>query len=166
MLYPEVQSENYKKTLKCCCTSRVMWRHVMQWRHMTSRHDQMTSWHHTIGQDLIFVHSHQKILKMAFLTSWPWPLTYDLDQQTHSRYYQCQPLYQISWPCVKWFGCESANKQTHTHRHTNGSVSISSTADAGGNNVLNGHGSSFVTQSVKHVKASLLIGFPWFIIFF
>ncbi len=64
-------------------------------------------------------------------------LTFDLwlDHWTRSRYYQGQPLYQISWPYVKRFSSESANRQTHRHihTHTDGSVFITSTADAGGN---------------------------------
>ncbi len=90
----------------------MQWQHDVIWRHMTS-------WSYTIDQDLISVHSNQKILEMMFFDLvtltfdlWPWPAN----------------------PFVKWFSCERANRRTHTHTHTNGSVFITSTADAGGNN--------------------------------
>ena len=68
------------------------------------------------------------------LTWWPWPLTYDLDHQSRPRFYQGQSLCQILWPNIKWFGRESADILTHrqTHIHTEGSVFLTSTADAGG----------------------------------
>ncbi len=68
--------------------------------------------------------------------SLPWPLTYDLDHQTRPRCHQGQSLYQISWPYVELSGLESANRQTgrqtDTHTHTDGTVSITFNADAGG----------------------------------
>ena len=67
-----------------------------------------------------------------FFTWWPWPLTSDLDHQTNLRYHQGQSLYQILWPYINPFNRENANKQIRTH--TNGSVSITLTAHAGGYN--------------------------------
>ena len=63
----------------------VTWRcDVMAWRQMTSCHDRMC-------KDL----THQKLRKSRFSTWWPWPLTYDLDLQSHLRYYQGQSIHQI-----------------------------------------------------------------------
>ena len=58
-------------------------------------------------------------------------MTRTFDLRTRLRYYQGQSLYQISWPYTKQFSRESADRQTDTH--TDGSVFITSTADAGGN---------------------------------
>ncbi len=69
-----------------------------------------------------------------FVTGWPWHLTYDLDLQTWPRYYQGQSLYRILWPYAKRFSCESATWLTHWHTHTDISVFITWTADAGGKN--------------------------------
>ncbi len=78
-----------------------------------------------------------KTPRIAFLSGWPWPLTYDLDLRTCPRYHQGQSMYQISWPYAKRFSRESAiNWQTDRHTHTDGSVFITSTADAGGNKTL------------------------------
>ncbi len=100
----------------------VMWHcDVIQWGHMTSRHHAMTSHDvmcQTIGQGLVSVNSNKKTLKKTFLTWWPWPLTYDLEHQNCPRCHQGQSLYQISWPYIKRFSCESANRQTHWHTHT------------------------------------------------
>ncbi len=84
----------------------------------------MTSWYHTMGQDFIWGYSNQKTLL--------WPLIYDLDHRTRPRFHQCQSLYQFWCPYIKRFGRESAD-YTQTDRHTNGTDSITSTADAGGN---------------------------------
>ena len=80
--------------------------------------------------DIYLTDTQAKTLKITFLAGWPWSLTYDLHLQTRSRYCQGQSLCQISLPYAKRFGRESANWQTH--RHTDGSVFITSTADAGG----------------------------------
>ena len=116
--------------------SDVIWRHdVFPWRHVMS-------WHHTIGQDLIFVHSNQKILKMMFfwhsdLSHWPMTLTSKL----------VWDIINVN-TCIKFRDHMSnglavrtpTNRHTHTLtntntlRHTNGSFSITSTTDAGGKN--------------------------------
>ncbi len=76
--------------------SDVMWCcDVMSRYHMMSRRHAMTS-HHTIDRCLVSVHSNQKTLEMTFfLPWWPWPLTYELDHQTHPRYSQGTFLHQI-----------------------------------------------------------------------
>ncbi len=60
-------------------------------------------------------------------------LTYDLDLQSYSRYCQGQPPYQTMGPYVKRFSRERADRRTH--RQTDGTDFITSTADAGGNNL-------------------------------
>ncbi len=52
-----------------------------------------------------------KTLKSHILTSWSWPLTYDLDMWIWLRFYQC--AWKHSCLYVKHFGCESADWQTH-----------------------------------------------------
>ncbi len=107
-------------------TQTALLHYVTSWRHALTSYD-VTTWSH----DVMWRHDITLKAKTwylfteirnrendVFLTSWPWPLTYDLDQQTRLRYYQRQSLYQISWPYVEQFGRESANKQTHTHIHT------------------------------------------------
>ncbi len=76
-------------------------------------------------------------LKSHFLTSWLWPLTYDLADQTWPRYGPGKSPCKISCPYVKRFTCESAHRHTdrRTDTHTHGSDSMTSTANAGGNNV-------------------------------
>ncbi len=111
------------------CSDVIRCHDVIPWRHVTS-------WHHTIGQDLIFVHSNQKILKMTFfwpcdLDLWPMTLTFELVRE----------IIKVN-PCVKF--CDHTpngsavraltDRHTDTHTHTDGSVFITSTADAGGNN--------------------------------
>ncbi len=53
-----------------------------------------------------------------FLTSWPWPLTYDLDLWTWPRYPSTWPTHQKSGPYVCPFSRESGNTHTHTDTHT------------------------------------------------
>ncbi len=53
-----------------------------------------------------------------FLTSWPWPLTYDLDLQTWPRYPSTWPTYRNYSLYVCPFGRESGNTQTDTDRQT------------------------------------------------
>ena len=53
-----------------------------------------------------------------FLTSWPWLLTYELDQQTWPRYSSTWPTCQNSSPYVCPFDRESGNTHTHTHADT------------------------------------------------
>ncbi len=50
---------------------------------------------------------------LTFLTSWPWPLTYDLDLKTWPRYPSTWPPCQNSSPYVCPFGSESGNRHTH-----------------------------------------------------
>ncbi len=50
-----------------------------------------------------------------FLTSWPWPLTSDL--QTWHRYSSTWSTCQNSSPYVYPFGSESGNRQTDRHTH-------------------------------------------------
>ncbi len=57
-----------------------------------------------------------------FLTSWPWPLTYDLDLLTWPRYPSTWLPCQNSSSHVCSFGRESGNRQTH--RHTQGVKTI------------------------------------------
>ena len=52
-----------------------------------------------------------------FLTSWPWPLTYDLDLQTWPRYPSTWPTYRNSSLYVCPFGRESGNRYTHRQTH-------------------------------------------------
>ncbi len=56
--------------------------------------------------------------KSRFLTSWPWPLTYDLGHWTWPRYFPGRPPCKISCPHVKRLGCESAHRHTHTQTET------------------------------------------------
>ncbi len=62
-----------------------------------------------------------------FLTSWPWPLTYDLDLWTWPRYPSTWPTHKKSGPYVCPFSRESGN----THRHTDNVKTITPVADAG-----------------------------------
>ncbi len=101
-------------------------------RPITSYCDVMTStlhiWHHHISFEIDQI---RNSWKSHFLASWPWPLTYDLDHRTWPRFYLGQCPYQFLSPYLKWFSCESAELQTHTHRHTDGTDSITSTAFRG-----------------------------------
>ncbi len=60
----------------------------------------------------------RKPWKSHFLTSWPWPSTYDLDHHTWPRFYLGKCVYQFSSPYLKRFSCECAELYTHTHTHT------------------------------------------------
>ncbi len=55
--------------------------------------------------------------KSHFSTWWQWPLTYDLDLQTHMRYWQCQTPHQILGSYVKRFSRELNDRQTHRQTH-------------------------------------------------
>ncbi len=109
-------------------SASFMWHYdvtdVTSWRHIMSLY-------HTMAWVFLSGRSNRKILEITFFDLVT--LTFDLDHQTHPRFYQGQSLYQILWPYVNQFSCESAHKLTDTH--TNGSVLITSTADAGGNNI-------------------------------
>ncbi len=111
------------------------WRYIVLCCHVMA-------WHQTIGHNFVLCHSNQKkVRKIAqtshFLTWWPWPLTYDLDHHTWPWYGPGWHTCQISCPCVKRFCLESADRRTHrqTDRHTDRTDSITSTADAGGNEI-------------------------------
>ncbi len=110
-----------------------------------------------------------KTRKLHFSTKWPWPLTYDRDHQTCPRGHQGQSLYQILWPYVNWFSLESVHKLTHTHtqtdrqtdRQTDHSVFITSTADAGGNNLLVSEKTTKITGIALIWYKSLLVPNLW-----
>ena len=114
------------------------WRHamtsckVMPWC-------QVTSWHRNIGQGLVSVHSIRKpgnnVFELGDLDIWPLTLTIKV----------MQDIIKVN-PCTK-FGDHTSNgsavraltdrqTDTHTHSHTDGSVFITSTANAGGNDTL------------------------------
>ncbi len=54
-------------------------------------------WFYLYGQTLIQV-SPGRVAGNMFLTSWPWPLTYDIDFLGRPRYHPGLPLTQIWWP--------------------------------------------------------------------
>ncbi len=89
----------------------IAWRHVTLWRHGLTSYDVLCH-----GREILQNQNHLKFRNSRFSTWWPWPLTYDLDLQTHPRYYQGQCLHQILGPYVKRFSRESVHR--HTHRHT------------------------------------------------
>ena len=87
------------------------WRRLVLWCHSMMSQDVMTSqcgirwrWIYT-GQPI------RRFAKLRFSTLRPWPLTYDLDLQTHSRYHRGTPLHQILGLYVKRFSRESAYQQ-------------------------------------------------------
>ena len=89
---------------------------------MTS-HD-LILWRHDVNFDvhilaspyIIWDRPNQKTMEIHFLTSWPWPLTYDLDHWTSPRFYLGQCAHRFSSPYLKRFSHESAKLQTHIHR--------------------------------------------------
>ncbi len=107
-------------------------------------------WHSDITQEAMILYHAIQIRKRPLIW-WPWPLTYDLDLQTWPRYEPGWPTCKISWPNIKRFSRESNELQTHTHTHTHAHTrththtcthththrtdSITSTADAGGDNI-------------------------------
>ena len=98
---------------------------IMLWPHMTS-------WCHTIGQETMWSHSNQnKWEQSRFSTWWPWTLTYDLDLWTHLRYCHgtCPHKLQAH---ISIHSAVRVVTNTHPHGHTEGTDSITLTADAGG----------------------------------
>ncbi len=57
---------------------------------------------------------------LHFWPRWPLPLTYDLDQQTCSRYDGPECMHHILGSQVQRFSLKSANRHTHTDTHTDG----------------------------------------------
>ena len=103
-----------------------------------------------------------QIPKLRFSTWWPWPLTYVLAHRTHLR---GQSLCQILWSYVNPFSRESIHTQrdTHTERYTHtptdGSVFITSTADAGGNNIFNGRFCAIIGHVGRVIVPSCTVHF-------
>ena len=85
------------------------------------------TWHHRPGYFVRSLIRYQvlqirKTWKITFLTKWPWPLTYDLDHRTRSRFHQGQSLYQVSCPHANGLALRVlTNWQTdrHTERYGN-----------------------------------------------
>ncbi len=91
----------------------------------STHHDVVTLWRHDVTWVTSYVvavnlhrPSHQKLQKSHFSIWRSWALTYDLDLQTHPRYYQGTLLYQILGPYIKRFSQESANRHTDAHTYT------------------------------------------------
>ena len=76
------------------------------WCHIVTSCRYMTSYILQLDQTGVHTwHGEMWHVCINVFTGWPWPLTYDLEHQTCPRYYQGQPLYQISWPYVKRHNC-------------------------------------------------------------
>ena len=89
---------------------------------MTSRHD--ITCHHISWQSESAQVNRSETPKSHFSTWRHWPLTYDLDTQTCSRYCQDTPPYQLSCPYVERFSSERALTDGQTHRWTDRRVRI------------------------------------------
>ncbi len=140
-LFVSILGQKSSKDVKtsCCDVMRlyhdIMWRHtVTSWRRTVTSCDVMTSCRDVtscVMTNWLCVIHPAETSEITFFSAWrPWPLTYDLDLQTHLRYYQGQCLNQILGLYVKWFSRESAQ------RHTDGTDFIPSTADVGGINCI------------------------------
>ena len=113
----------------------ILWRHLTAWRHALMSHDVLTSLHGPrfcimpFKSEQVWAELHENHnFSPGDLDLWPWPLIYDLDHRTWPRYVLGRCPCKISCPYNKQFSCKSA------HRHTHGTDSITSTADAGGKN--------------------------------
>ena len=101
---------------KCCQRHQdIMLGHrVMSWRHTVMSHTVMC--HQKMDLCNLYKWHHQKIRKSRFSKWRPWPVTYDLDLQTHSRYCpQGRCSLWISGSYLTKFSCESDERQTDTH---------------------------------------------------
>ncbi len=138
----------------------VIWHHDMtSWRH------KVTSWRHSVTSfdvicyDKVNLHgpTHKKLQNTHFWTWRPWPLTYDPDLRTHSRYHQGRSAYQIlnlKSVCLTVQPWESWITDRRTDRHTDRTDFIPSTADAGGKNAdlrnhFNSNRALQVSQALK-----------------
>ena len=87
-----------------CQNDVILWRHMTAWRQHVASQEVLTS-HDRPG--FVSCLSNQKkvsrITRSHFLTWWPWPLTYDLDNQTWPRYGAGRPPCQISCLYVQQF---------------------------------------------------------------
>ncbi len=89
---------------------------------MTSHCDVMTSRRDTTCHDMTWhvmtkwsAQVNRSETPESYFSTWrPWPLTYDLDPQTRSRYCQDTPSYQLSRPYVERISRESVNRRTDT----------------------------------------------------
>ncbi len=125
-------SKDSGKRLKCCCTSRVPDLFVLahkfrDFAHVHARnlhaHAQnlrvhvWNSVHTCTWNPNAIYHTENPSQNSENCIGWPWPLTYDLDLQTHPRYYQGQSLYQISWSTSNSSALRALTDR-HTDTHT------------------------------------------------
>ena len=130
-----------RKTLKCCCISRAplalsFWHHfvtscdIMTYCDVTQRHDVMP-WCHTIGSGFGICYPKSENPGNIFfwpgdLELWPMNLTTELVQDILSRPVPIPNLIMLRQMFQLW-------EHQQIHGYMDRTVSITSTADAGGN---------------------------------
>ncbi len=136
LFFPLLLLFSFTKTIKCCCAENNLCSHAYfvkfastfpkfwPWTHMRPLHALMS----ITGQK-----TQAKSPKLHFSTGWPWPLTYDLDHKTIRQVIKVNPYSKF---CDRMSVGSTVRAFTNWHRQTDkpidGSIFITSTADAGG----------------------------------
>ena len=124
-----------RKNLRICAIIHVKKPHLL-WKHPMSY-----SWVSSLAGPYTRFSEVNGTFQWTFLTSWPWPLTYDLPIQLWPRYSSTWPTCQNSSLYVCPFGHESGNTQTDTY--------------------TNRRCQNYYTQHVRNVGRNKIITVAW-----